>query len=80
MKSARSPRKRRQPSRASVREYHFDYSRSRPNRFASKFPKNAVVVVLDADVAKVFRDPKRVNTLLRATIAAIKKRGSRRTG
>jgi len=28
----------------------------------------------------VFRDPKRVNSLLRATIAALKKPGSRRAG
>lgn len=30
-----------------------------------------MVVVLDEDVAAVFRDPKRVNALLRATIAAL---------
>ena len=61
-------------------EYHFDYSKSRPNRFARQIAKNAVVVVLDPDVAAVFRDPKRVNSLLRATIAALKKPGSRRAG
>ena len=61
-------------------EYKFDYSKSRPNRFASRFPKDAVVVVLDSDVAKVFRDPKGVNSLLRATIAALKKRGSKKAG
>jgi len=63
-----------------TREYEFDYSKSRPNRFASRFPKDAVVVVLDADVARVFRDPKRVNTLLRATISALEKKGSRKAG
>lgn len=62
------------------REYRLDYSKSRPNRFAQKVAKNAVVVVLDPDVAAVFRDPKKVNTLLRATIAALKRRGSRRAG
>lgn len=61
-------------------EYRFDYTRSRPNRFARQMVKNAVVVVLDPDVAAVFRDPKRVNSLLRATIAALKKPGSRRAG
>jgi len=60
-----------------AREYRFDYSKSRPNRFATKFPKDAVVVVLDSDVAKVFRDPKRVNKVLRATIAALKKKSKK---
>jgi len=59
------------------REYRFDYSKSRSNRFAKHVAKQAVVVVLDPDVAKVFRDPRRVNALLRATIAAVDKRRSR---
>jgi hypothetical protein len=63
-----------------VPEYRFDYTKSRPNRFARRIAKNAVVVVLDPDVAAVFRDPKGVNSLLRATIAALKKQGSRRAG
>ena len=63
-----------------AREYEFDYSKSRPNRFASRLPKDAVVVVLDSDVAKEFRDSKRVNTLLRATIAALKKKNSGKAG
>ena len=54
-------------------EYRFDYAKSRPNRFAGEIASDAVVVVLDADVAKVFKDPKRVNALLRATIAAVDK-------
>ena len=62
------------------REYRFDYSKSKPNRFARQVAKNAVVVVLDPDVAAVFRDPKKVNSLLRATIAALKRPGSRRAG
>ena len=63
-----------------AREYEFDYSKSRPNRFASRLPKDAVVVILDADIAKEFRDSKRVNTLLRATIAALKKKNSGKAG
>ena len=61
-------------------EYRFDYSKSRANRFANRVSRDAVVVVLDSDVAKVFRDPKQVNSLLRATIAAVEKPRSRRTG
>jgi hypothetical protein len=59
-------------------EYCFDYGKSRPNRFAKKLGRDAVVVVLDADVARVFRDSKKVNSLLRATIAAVERRPSRR--
>ena len=61
-------------------EYRFDYSRSEPNRFAPHFTRDAVVVVLDPDVAPHFRDPKRVNSLLRATIAALKGTRSLRSG
>jgi len=74
--SAKTMRKRRGPGNRHVAgelvsEYRFDYAKSRPNRYARRIAKNAVVVVLD---------PKRVNSLLRATIAAPKKPGSRRAG
>ena len=79
MKRSTSPGKRRSRSTLAP-EYRFDYSKSRPNRFASRIPKDAVVVILDSDVAKVFRDPKGVNRLLRATIAALKKSSSKKAG
>ena len=62
------------------REYRFDYRKSKPNRFAKRLSRDAVVVVLDSDVSAVFRDAKRVNSLLRATIAAVTRRSSRRAG
>lgn len=52
-------------------EYHFDYSKSQPNRFAAAVDSNAVVVVLDPDVAEVFTTPEAVNSALRALINAI---------
>ena len=52
------------------REYRFDYSKSRPNRFADTVARDAVVIVLDPDVAAVFNDSTRVNSFLRAAIAA----------
>jgi len=52
-------------------EYRFDYSRSKSNRFAGVLARDAVVIVLDPDVAKVFRDSRRVNALLRAAIASV---------
>ena len=63
-----------------AREYFFDYTKSRNNRFATQLRRGAMVVVLDPDVAKVFRDAKKVNALLRATIAAVEKPRSRRAG
>jgi len=78
-KANRSSTKRRRESGLAP-EYRFDYRKSKTNRFARRIRRDVVVVVLDSDVAEVFRDPKRVNALLRATIAAIEKRKSRRAG
>jgi hypothetical protein len=52
-------------------EYRFDYSKSRPNRFATPRSESAVAVVLDADVATVFRTSESVNSLLRSVISAL---------
>jgi hypothetical protein len=61
-------------------EYRFDYSKSKPNRFARRMARDTIVVPLDPDVAAVFRDPKQVNSFLRAAIVALKGRRSRRSG
>jgi hypothetical protein len=55
------------------REYRLDYRKSRPNRFASLMKEGTVAVVLDPDVASVFRSPESVNSLLRSVIAALPK-------
>jgi hypothetical protein len=53
-------------------EYEFDYSQSRPNRFASRRLRGKVVaVVLDPDVARVFDSTRAVNRALRSLIAAM---------
>ena len=54
-------------------EYQFDYRKARPNRFAPLMKGGAVAVVLDPDVASVFRSPESVNTLLRSVITALPK-------
>jgi hypothetical protein len=54
-------------------EYRFDYSKARPNRFASV--EGARVVVLDPDVAEVFKTPESVNSVLRALIATMPNTG-----
>ena len=49
-------------------EYHFDYSKARPNRFVSLMEEEPMVVLLDPDVARVFKNSETVNTVLRALI------------
>jgi hypothetical protein len=51
--------------------YDLDYQKSRPNRFASQFSDGAVAVVLDPDVATVFRSSEAVNSFLRSAISAM---------
>ena len=60
-------------------EYRFDYSKSHPNRFAKRVPPGGRIMILEPDVAKVFRDSKQVNAFLRAAIAATVKPRSKRT-
>jgi hypothetical protein len=52
-------------------EYHFDCGRAKPNRFAGRLEQDALVVVLDPDVAEVFTTSEAVNTALRALIGAM---------
>ena len=49
-------------------EYHFDYTKAKPNRFAEQPP---VTITLDADIAAVFKDAKAVNNVLRAIVLAM---------
>ena len=60
-------------------EYHFDYRKSRPNRFAARFRARGRVAVLLDDVSEVFATPEAVNRALRALIAVVprKKAGAR---
>jgi len=52
-------------------EYNFDYSQARPNRFAGRMTTDSIVVVLDPDVAEVFKTPEAVNRVLRALITTM---------
>lgn len=56
------------------REYRFDYGEARPNRFAGRFKAETVAVVLDPDVASVFRSSESVNTLSRSVLSALPER------
>ena len=50
--------------------YDFDYGKARPNRFAERLSEETTLVVLDPDVATVFRTSESVNDALRVLIAA----------
>jgi hypothetical protein len=51
--------------------YSFDYSKAKPNRFADRFDEEAIVVVLDPDVAAVFTTSEAANQALRGLITAL---------
>lgn len=59
-------------------EYRFDYSKARPNRFAAKLSREAIAVVLEPDVAKVFHSSESVNEFLRSAINAMPERARKR--
>lgn len=76
--TSRTKPDRARPSEGLCPEYRFDYSKAKANRFASRGFAKAVVVLLDPDVAKVFRNAESVNSALRAILSAVpRKRSSR---
>lgn len=54
-------------------EYAFDYRKARPNRFAAQLKEGSLLVVLEPDIAKVFKTPESVVAVLRALIATMPK-------
>ncbi len=60
-------------------EYDFDYRKARPNRFAQRVYKDHRVVILDPDISRVFPTSESVNTVLRALIPTMPKRGKAKT-
>jgi hypothetical protein len=46
-------------------EYDFDYSKSKPNRFAEKYNQMQRTIVLDSDIADKFPSAESVNEALR---------------
>ena len=51
----------------------YDFSRGRRNKYAAHYAEGSNVVVLDPDVAAVFRNAGEVNAALRALASVIKK-------
>ena len=54
-------------------EYDLTTLPTRPNRFAPRLRGTVVTVVLEPDLAEVFRSSVAVNTMLRSVISAIPK-------
>jgi hypothetical protein len=59
-------------------EYRFDYSRAKPNRFAKRAKGGVVAVLLEPDVAAVFKSSESVNAVLRSIISVVPRSSSRR--
>jgi hypothetical protein len=76
--TSKAKSKRREPAELRP-EYKFDYSKALPNRFAGKRGSRSVVVLLDSDVATVFKDAESVNKALRALLAAVPAAANKRT-
>jgi hypothetical protein len=58
----------------------YDFSRSRPNKYASRYNKGSIVITLDPDVAEVFPGAREANEALRALVGVIRNyRRPRRT-
>ena len=52
-------------------EYRFDYTKAKPNRFAERARPGSVAILLDPDVARVFKSAESVNAVLRALVATM---------
>ena len=71
MKKMSSPKKHQTVRDTMRKEYWFDYSRAKPNRFREEMSEGVVAVVLEPDVAAIFKSSEAVNAVLRSVIAAI---------
>lgn len=56
----------------------YDFSRARPNKYASRYAKGSIVVTLDPDVAAVFPGSREANDALRALAGVIRHHRARR--
>ena len=52
-------------------EYRFDYRKAKPNRFAAHMKDEPLIVLIEPDIAKVFKSSEDVNKALRALISAM---------
>jgi hypothetical protein len=61
-------------------EYEFDYRKAKPNRFAAGLKQGGRMVVLDPEVAEVFRNSQDVNAVLKALLQTMPTSGGKREG
>jgi hypothetical protein len=75
----KAPSKRRAAGRIDPDEIlpEYDFSRGRPNKYASRYLAGSVVVVLDPDVAAAFPSSSEANEALRALAGIIRKNRAR---
>jgi hypothetical protein len=52
-------------------EYRFNYKNAKPNRFADRMKDEPLIVMIDPDIAKIFKSSEQVNKALRALISAM---------
>lgn len=71
MKKTRGTKKAPEHVQDMLPEYRFDYSKARPNRFASRLKHGGRVVVIDPDLAEIFSTADSVNSALRALLQAL---------
>ncbi len=57
----------------------YDFSRARPNKYASRYAPGSLVVVLESDVAAAFPSAGQASEALRALAGIIQKHRPRRT-
>ena len=57
-------------------EYHFDYRQARPNRFATDIAEGSLIVVLEPDIAQVFKTPESIKAVLRAIAGVLSQQSS----
>ncbi len=77
----REPSKGKEGGRVDLDEIlpEYDFSRSRPNKYASRYAAGSIVVVLEPDVAAVFPSAGEANEALRALAGIIQKHRPPRT-
>ncbi|MGC9971675.1 MAG: hypothetical protein ABSE56_13925 [Bryobacteraceae bacterium] len=69
----REKRKRREAGRVDADEMlpEYDFSRARPNKYASRYAPGSILVALEPDVAAVFPSAMEANAALRALAGII---------
>jgi hypothetical protein len=71
MRKTPPSKRERKPANGLRPEYRFDYTKAKPNRFAGRAQPGAVTVLLDPDVARVFKNAESVNAVLRALVTTM---------